>query len=116
MPTGHRRERRGEAGERMATDSRVQQRRQRDEHEIGRVGGVVGHHADDADKRRQDHARRVTQAGADKRAEQADAFGDAGAEHHQQHEPQGRKAVKVRGMSVKSARCFPQRKATSLCR
>ena len=61
----------------MATGGGEDQGRQRDNHHIACVRRVVGHHADDADERRQDHTRRVAQAAADEGAEQADALGDA---------------------------------------
>ncbi len=69
----------------MAPGGVIDDRRQRDQHDIGGVGGQIAHHRDKGDERGEHPFRRVAHAGAHRGAEQAAAFGDARAEHDDEH-------------------------------
>ena len=92
---GDAREGGGQSGHRVASVGHKHQRADRDEHDIARVGGDVGHDAEKDDDRRDEAARGDRHGALEDRRNVTAGFRDADAEHRDEHDAEGREAGEV---------------------
>ncbi len=92
---GDAREGGGQSGHRVTPVSHKHQRADRDKHDVARVGGDVGHDAEENDDRRDEAARGDRHGALEDRRNVTAGFRDADAKHRYKHNAEGREAGEV---------------------